>query len=51
MNTARVSNILHFPTLDNRITKSRQQIKKDFLLDKLRKAIKLKHYSKATERM
>lgn len=51
MNTARKNNIIHLPIPDNRITKSRQQIRKDFLLDKLAKAIRLKHYAKTTERM
>jgi integron integrase len=51
MNTARKDNVFHLPTPDNRIVKSGKQIKKDFLLDKLCKAIRLKHYSKATERM
>lgn len=49
MNTALKSNIYYLPTADNKITKSRS--KKEILLDKLSKAIRLKHYSKATERM
>lgn len=49
MNTALKSNIYPIRPLDNKITKSRS--KKEILLDKLSKAIRLKHYSKATERM
>src|SRR5574337_517254 len=50
MNTAQKSNIYHLPSRDNEKPKSGQQIKKEQLLDKLSKAIRLKHYSKATER-
>lgn len=50
MNTAFKSNIYPFLRRDNEVPKSRQQIKKEQLLDKLSKAIRLKHYSKATER-
>lgn len=50
MNTATKSNIYPLHRPDNKITKSRQPSKKDILLDKLRKAIALKHYSKATAR-
>jgi integron integrase len=49
MNTAIKSNLYIVKPLDNRITKSRS--KKEILLDKLSKAIQLKHYSKATDRM
>lgn len=49
MNTALKSNIYPIRPLDNKITKSRS--KKEILLDKLSKAIQLKHYSKATNRM
>lgn len=49
MNTAYKSNVYPIKPLDNEITKSRS--KKDILLDKLSKAIQLKHYSKATDRM
>lgn len=49
MNTALKSNIYPIKPLDNEIAKSRS--KKEILLDKLCKAIRLKHYSKATERM
>jgi integron integrase len=50
MNTALKSNIYPFQRPDNAPPKSGQQIKKEQLLDKLSKAIRLKHYSKATER-
>lgn len=50
MNTAIKSNVYPLQRSDNEITKSRPASKKDILLDKLRKAIALKHYSKATER-
>src|SRR6266542_2845874 len=50
MNTAFKSNIYPFPTRDNDWQKNRQQVKKEQLLDKLSKTIRLKHYSKATER-
>lgn len=50
MNTALKTNVYHFPSRDNERPKSGQQIKKEMLLDKLSKAIRLKHYSKATER-
>lgn len=50
MNTARKTNIYQLPRHDNEKPKSGQQIKKEQLLDKLRKAIRLKHYSRATER-
>lgn len=49
MNTALKSNVYHLPQRDNEITKSGS--KKEILLDKLSKAIRLKHYSKATDRM
>lgn len=49
MNTALKSNVYPIKPLDNQITKSRS--KKEILLDKLSKAIQLKHYSKATDRM
>lgn len=49
MNTAYKSNVYPMKPLDNQITKSRS--KKEILLDKLSKAIQLKHYSKATDRM
>lgn len=49
MNTALKSNIYPIRPLDNEITKSRS--KKEILLEKLSKAIQLKHYSKATDRM
>lgn len=49
MNTALKSNVYPIKPLDNEIIKNRS--KKDILLDKLSKAIRLKHYSKATERM
>ena len=49
MNTAYKSNVYPIKPLDNQITKSRS--KKEILLDKLSKAIQLKHYSKATDRM
>lgn len=49
MNTALKSNVYLIKPLDNGITKSRS--KKEILLDKLSKAIQLKHYSKATDRM
>ena len=48
MNTAMKSNVYPIKQGDNKTTKSRG--KKDVLLDTLRKAIALKHYSKATER-
>lgn len=51
MNTARKDNVFHLPTPDNRIPKSRQEIRKAELLGKLSAAIRLKHYSRATERM
>lgn len=51
MQTARKDNIYHLPQSDNSITKSRQHTKKEILLDKLCKAIRLKHYSRSTERM
>jgi len=49
MNTAYKSNVYPFKPLDNENTKSRS--KKEILLNKLSKAIQLKHYSKATDRM
>lgn len=49
MNTAFKSNVYPIKPVDNGITKSRS--KKEILLDKLSKAIQLKHYSKATDRM
>lgn len=49
MNTAIKSNVYHLYQPDNENTKSRSMSKKDILLDKLRKCIALKHYSKATE--
>lgn len=51
MNTAIKTNVYHLPQRDNKVTKSGRQIKKEMLLDKLGKVIKLKHYSKATERV
>lgn len=51
MQTARKDNIYQLPKRDNGATKSRQQLQKETLLDKLCKTIRLKHYSKATERM
>ncbi|MDA8413005.1 MAG: integron integrase [Desulfobacteraceae bacterium] len=51
MNTARKDNVYHLPHRDNGPEKSRQQIQKEILLGKLSAAIKLKHYSRATERM
>jgi len=51
VNTAQKTNVYPFKQPDNKVTKSRQQIKKESLLDTLRKAIRLKHYSKATERV
>jgi len=51
MNTALKSNVYPLPSRDNKITKSRPESKKEILLDKLSKAIQLKHYSKATDRM
>jgi integron integrase len=50
MNTARKTNLYHLPPRDNLAPKSGQQIKKEQLLDKLAKAIRLKHYSRETER-
>lgn len=50
MNTAIKSNVYPLHRPDNGITKSGKPSKKDILLDKLRKVITLKHYSKATER-
>lgn len=49
MNTALKLNVYPIRPFDNEITKSRS--KKEILLDKLARAIRLKHYSKATERM
>jgi len=49
MNTAYKSNVYPIKQGDNGITKSRS--KKDMLLDTLSKAIALKHYSKATDRL
>jgi len=49
MNTALKSNLYLVKPLDNEITKSKS--KKEILLDKLSKAIQLKHYSRATNRM
>ena len=51
MNTAFKSNVYPIRRPDNEVPKSRQQIKKESLLETLRKAIRLKHYSKATERV
>lgn len=51
MNTAYKSNVYPIKPLDNKTVKSGSQSKKEILLDKLAKAIRLKHYSKATERM
>jgi hypothetical protein len=50
MQTAKLSNVYHLPRRDNEKPKSRQEIKKEQLLDKLSKAILLKHYSKETDR-
>jgi integron integrase len=50
MNIARKTNIYPFSRRDNVATKSGPQIKKEQLMDKLAKAIRLKHYSLATER-
>jgi hypothetical protein len=49
MNTALKSNIYPIKPLDNQITKSRS--KKEILLGKLSAAIRLKHYSNATDRI
>ena len=49
MNTVYKSNVYPIKQGDNGITKSRS--KKEILLDKLSKAIRLKHYSKATDRI
>lgn len=49
MNTAYKSNVYPIKQGDNGITKSRS--KKEDMLDRLSKAIRLKHYSKATERL
>jgi len=51
MNTAIKSNVYPIKPLDNKTVKSGKQSKKEILLDKLSKVIRLKHYSKATERM
>lgn len=51
MNTVRKSNLYCVPASDNKVTKSRQEIRKETLLGKLSSAIQLKHYSKVTERM
>lgn len=51
MNTALKSNVYPIKQLDNGNTKSGRGSKKEILLDKLSKAIRLKHYSKATDRM
>jgi integron integrase len=50
MQTALKSNVYPFPPRDNETPKSSQQQRKELLLEMLRREVKVKHYSKATER-
>jgi integron integrase len=50
MQVAVKSNVYPFPARDNGIEKSRPLQQKEMLLEKLRREIRVKHYSRATER-